>query len=445
VAVKLTWTTKRVKLSDLLEWDHNPVQISERDAKELAKSLSKFDHVLPYVAAAPPNGKKGLPLLDGHQRKMVEIQLNKVPASTLVDVRIPSRKLTDKEREELVIRLRKNTGTWDFDKLANFFEVDDLLEWGFTKDELEGGGFDMDEERDAEPQIDKAEELLKKWKVKPGDLFSIGGHLLICADSTDKHTFERLLKKPAAMAVTSPPYGVGKSYETKGISAWYETIRPVIANLCNFTKLTVWQLVDLYSTGQQYIEPTSAYSVNMFMENGFRPIWIRIWEKQGMNFGVGAYHLVTNKPVQQYEYLIALEDTKENEEDAGGDIDSTEFSWVTAFAPQAHKFVKRLSRKERREWGYAGVWKINTVTANKDHPAMFPLELPARCIKMHSDVGDEVVEPFSGSGTTMVACENLGRKARAVELDPKFCAVALQRMTDAFPGIHIERVKDGKK
>lgn len=135
----LTWTTKSVKLGDLKEWDRNPVQISKRDAAELAKSLSKFDHVLPYVAAAPKNGH-GLPLLDGHQRKMVELQLNKVSPSTLVDVRIPSRKLSDKERQELVVRLRKNTGEFDFDKLANFFEVDDLLDWGFTESELQIDG-----------------------------------------------------------------------------------------------------------------------------------------------------------------------------------------------------------------------------------------------------------------------------------------------------------------
>src|SRR3990167_2862429 len=134
---KLIWSTKRVKLGDLIEWDKNPVKISKRDALELARSIDKFDHVIPYVAAAPPNGKKGLPLLDGHQRKMVELQINKISPDTLVDVRIPSRKLTEKERQEIVIRLRKNVGSFDFDKLANFFEVDDLLEWGFDEEELQ--------------------------------------------------------------------------------------------------------------------------------------------------------------------------------------------------------------------------------------------------------------------------------------------------------------------
>jgi hypothetical protein len=152
MAEKLTWMTRRVKLKDLVEWDKNPVQLSKRDAQELSKSLEKFEHVIPYVAAAPPNGQKGLPLLDGHQRKMVELQINKISPDTLVDVRIPSRKLTERERQELVVRLRKNVGSFDFDKLANFFEVDDLLEWGFDKRELELAGFDIIERKD-KPEI----------------------------------------------------------------------------------------------------------------------------------------------------------------------------------------------------------------------------------------------------------------------------------------------------
>ena len=61
---------------------------------------------------------------------------------------------------------------------------------------------------------------------------------------------------------------------------------------------------------------------------------------------------------------------------------------------------------------------------------MFPVELPERCIKMHSDAGDIVLEPFCGSGTTLVACERLGRKGRAIEIAPKYVAVALQRLAD---------------
>jgi DNA modification methylase len=86
-----------------------------------------------------------------------------------------------------------------------------------------------------------------------------------------------------------------------------------------------------------------------------------------------------------------------------------------------------LTQSERKKWGYSGIWEINTVTANKEHPAMFPVELPWRCIKMHSDPGDVILEPFSGSGTTLIAAHKAERICFGIELDPKYVDVAVKR------------------
>ena len=149
-----------------------------------------------------------------------------------------------------------------------------------------------------------------------------------------------------------------------GIEPWCETVRPVIKNLCRHADIVCWNLGDLYATGSQFIEPTSVYSVNMFLDNGYRPIWIRIWKKQGQNFGVGPYHLVSNKPVQQYEYISAFSNKGETEE-----YNDQEYVWLSAFAGHSYKFVKRLTKEERKKWGYAGIWEMTTVRANKEHPA----------------------------------------------------------------------------
>jgi DNA modification methylase len=77
--------------------------------------------------------------------------------------------------------------------------------------------------------------------------------------------------------------------------------------------------------------------------------------------------------------------------------------------------------------GYSGIWEINTVQANKEHPAMFPVEIPWRCIKMHSDERNIVLEPFSGSGTTIIACEQTNRRCYAMERDPVYCDLAVRR------------------
>jgi DNA modification methylase len=235
------------------------------------------------------------------------------------------------------------------------------------------------------------------------------------------------------MAVTSPPYGVVKEYETQGIEPWFKTMRPATRNLTKYAGIVCWNLGDLYATGTQFIEPTNFYSSELFKECGFRPIWIRIWKKQGMNFGVGPYHLVTNKPVQQYEYISAFS--------RNGDVEynDQEYMWLSTYASHAFRFVKRLTKEERKNWGYAGVWEMTTVRANKEHPAMFPVELPWRCIKMHSDRGDIVLEPFSGSGTTIIACEQTERVCYAMEKTPEYCDLAVKRWEE-FTGQKAERI-----
>lgn len=149
---KLTWTTIKYPIGKLIEWEKNPVMISERAAKRLAAQLKKGQD-LPYVAAAPLNGKDGLPLLDGHQRRTAELTINQVDPKTLVPVLVPNRKLSEKEKEEWVIGHRKNTGAFDPDALLNWFEADDLMDWGFDQKELEKIGFEFGESVDVENNV----------------------------------------------------------------------------------------------------------------------------------------------------------------------------------------------------------------------------------------------------------------------------------------------------
>ena len=416
----LTWHTEQRRLGDLVDWDKNPRRLSKHDAEHINLSLAKFGVADPLIINLDNH------LIGGHQRKRI---INNPEA--VVDVRVPSRLLTPEEAEELAIRLNRNNGEWDWEKLAENFDRDSLLAYGFTSLDLVGMNFGESLPEDPGPQLDKADELRIKFGVELGQLWQLGEHLVLCGDSTDRAAFERLLGgAKAQMVVTSPPYGVGKSYETKGIDAWFKTVRPVIGNLSEFANTVVWQIGDLYATGSQFIEPTLAYSINMFNEHGMRLLWIRIWEKQGVNYGVGPYHLVSNKPAQKYEYIAALGD------DAGAsdEIEVDDYEWILAFGGRSYKYTRRLNTIERREWGFSGIWQINTVTANDEHPAMFPLELPERCIKMHSDRGDLVIDPFLGSGTTLIGCERLGRKCRAIEISPGYCAVAIQRWVDMVHG-----------
>jgi DNA modification methylase len=415
----ITWTSKRVKLSDLVEYVHNPVQISERDAKELSKSLAKFGNVIPYVAAAPQNGSKRIPLLDGHQRKAVSIQLNKQPPDTMVDVQIPSRKLTLKEKQELIVRLRKNTGTFDFDILANNFDVPDLLEWGFDEKELLGAGFDVGgEDADAEPQIDRAEAINKIWKVKVGDCFSIGQHKLLCGDATSEKDIQNLMGKDrATLLFTDPPYGVAIGAKNRMLNSFQKAGKSLTdiesdqdsEEDLGAMLLSAFTLIKKYLANDCSVFVCSPQGgslglmMMMMMNAGLEIRHVLNWVKNSPTFSLGRLDY-------EYQHEPIL------------------FTWV-----KTHKRYKR---------GFTtSTWNVNKPMHSADHPTIKPVELPTNAILNHTDEGDIVVDNFGGSGTTMVASENHNRKCRMMELSPANCAVILQRMTDAFPDIKIERIK----
>jgi hypothetical protein len=126
----IQWQTVSVRLGDLVEWAKNPRQLSTKDGKQLEKGMAKFGLADPLIVNA--DGKS---LIGGHQRR--RILLAKHGPDIQVDVRVPSRSLDEKELEELAIRLNRNIGSWDMDLLANGFDIDTLLEWGFDNEELD--------------------------------------------------------------------------------------------------------------------------------------------------------------------------------------------------------------------------------------------------------------------------------------------------------------------
>lgn len=322
--------------------------------------------------------------------------------------------------------------------------------------------------------------------VMEGDVWQLGDHRLLCGDSAvESNVMTALDSREARLTVTSPPYGVGKEYEKKGIEPWRELIYGVINAIKNHTRIICWNIGDLYCTGDQFIEPTSMYSTQMMSDAGFGMMYSRIWKKPGATFhSCNPYHLVSMKPVQEYEWIIGyarrdyvkdyapIQETLRIEAEKAGlnnrilkEITGAGFMyghWFTShqwslisrenyekiqsycvrnnicafstnydvFRKQwedANIFQKTLTDDERREWGHWAIWNMNTVGKRDGHPAAFPEELPERCIKMHTRPGDIVLDPFGGSGTTMIAAEKLDRSAVLIERDPSYCEVAIRR------------------
>lgn len=266
------------------------------------------------------------------------------------------------------------------------------------------------EPQDAEPQIDRAAELNKKWKVKPGDLWLIGEHRLLCGDSTKAEDVARLLDgaEPNLM-VTDPPYGVDYDADWRNEAADKGLISHAasrVGRVENDSRVDWSEAWALFPGNVTYCwhADRHASEVQRSLESaGFEMRTQIIWAKQTFAISRGHYHW-------QHEPCWYAFRKGESAEWIGGRSQST-------------------------------LWQITwDKNIEGGHSTQKPLECMARPIRNHE--GD-VYEPFCGSGTTMVAAENLKRKCYALEISPDYCAVILERMQTAFPALNIR--KDGAR
>lgn len=244
---------------------------------------------------------------------------------------------------------------------------------GFDTEALmEVEGFDApDSEVDAEPQEDKAEELRAKWGVESGQLWELGDHRLLCGDSTKKEDVERVMggEKPNAI-VTDPPYGIGKLMHG---GTW------ATKQDAQFSKMREWD----DKTSQSFFDHILSFGVPSVVWGGnyFSVPPSRCW-------------LVWDKP----EFPT---------------MSSAELAWTNLDAN-----TKRIE-----------CLRAHQADGSKDHATQKPIKVISWSLSFVPE--GLLYEPFSGSGTTIIACEQLGRKCRAIEISPAYVAVALQRWADA--------------
>ena len=377
-SVKLTWHTEKRRLGDLIEWDKNPRQLKDHDAEHLKKSLDNFGVADPLIINTDNR------IIGGHMRRRIMLQSGYKP-DDLVDVRVPERELTEREAEELAIRLNKNTGDWDFDALANNFELDDLLEWGFDKQELDLDLWADEPPEDVEPQIDKAEELREKWGVESGQLWQLGEHRLVCGDCTDKAVVERVMGGEAAGAIiTDPPYGIDLN--------------------TNYSEIHKGHYLSCNGKHDKVINDDVKFDRTLIEIDAREEFW---W---GGDYYIqtlpdGGSWVVWDKTIGKHEGRIGNE-------------------FELCYSKKPHKRIVI-----RHYWvGFHGLEDEDT--KNRVHPTQKPVAVIEKLITEYLEDINVIVDPFLGSGTTLIACERLGRKCRAVEISPAYCAVAIQRWVD---------------
>ena len=290
---------------------------------------------------------------------------------------------------------------WD-EKLADVLaslKAEDfpLEEIGFDLDELEALKPEVKSDADAEPQIDKAEELRAKWGVELGQVWELGEHRITCGDSTSAEVVKRLLRdeKPHLM-VTDPPYGV--NYD----ASWREDAGLAGAGIAkgkvlNDDRADWREAWALFPGDVAYVWHAGVMAGSVSESLVAIDFVIRsqiIWAKQVFAIGRGDYHW-------QHE-------------------------------PCWYAVRKGATGHYNGDRTQSTLWEIDKPQKSETgHSTQKPIECMERPIRNNSKPGELVYEPFSGSGTTIIACERTGRKCRAIELNPAYVAVAIQRWADA--------------
>ena len=272
-----------------------------------------------------------------------------------------------------------------------------------------------------EPEIDRAEELREKWGVEVGQLWQLGRHRVLCGDCTDKAVVEHLMGEfKAALVLTSPPYAVGKDYEQGTTFAEHLALLRGCADRClevvipggflfiNFDEIAPQSHASpMTGSDRQCLYPISKDYWQIFHEERRCDLYAqRIWYKPFNRLQQPFWTYHTSIPHhQEWEHLWTWRTP-------GGDPD-TVYDWDVSVR---------------------AVWDTRTDATNDKpltrHSAAFPVDIPEKALRAHSAPGAMVYDPFLGSGTTLVVCEQMDRTCYGCELAPASVAITLQRWAD---------------
>jgi len=409
---KLEWKNEKRKVIDLIPAGYNPRKISEKQKQDLMESIRQFNAVVPVVINADNT------MIGGHQRLSIYADLG----IEEIDVRVPSRKLTEKEEKELNLRLNQNGGEWDPDKL-HAMDPDMLLNIGFSTPDLadlwDTGGTSNDE-FDEESALKKA----KTTEIKQGDIFELGGHRVMCGDSTQLEAVSALMGGGRASVIyCDPPYNIGLDYDkgvgnTKGkyqgeytskkdSKSDIDYISFVGKTLDNALKFIDKSVHVFYWCDERFIWVMQM----MYKEKAIENKRVCLWVKNNASPTPG---LAFNKAYEPCVYGTIGRPFLNNNYRAYNEFMNQEIGTGNQMLDDIADLFN--------------LWLVDRGnTQGYKHPTQKPVTLHEKPLKRCSAPGQIVVDLFGGSGSTLIACEQLGRRSFLMELDPIFCQVIVDR------------------
>ena len=388
-------TTKQYDVSNLIFAEYNPRELTKDQHQDLKDSITRFGFVDPLIVNTHKERKNIL--VGGHQRLKIAKELG------YKDVPCVEVDLTPDKEKELNVRLNKNTGQWDWDALANHFDVGELIDWGFNEDELQ---FKEPEQVNGLIEDDEVPEV-EESITQPGDLWILGEHRLLCGDATKKEDVERLMDgQKADMVFTDPPYGVdydgGIQFTKDGVKKGQQK---KLKNDDVSIYLDVIPMMAKYSSGAIYtwFAGTKAKDIYNAIDSIDGDLHaLIIWIKNGGYGALNANYKQKHEPCLYWK-------------------------------------PKGTSLNFCGETTETTIWEIDKDGKNKMHPTQKPVELGVKAISNHK--ANIVMDLFLGSGSTLIACEKTNRKCYGMEIDAHYCDVIVKRWED-YTGNKAERIKN---
>jgi len=397
---------EQIALDELIPYANNARTHSEEQVLQIASSIKEFGFNAPVLI----DKDKGI--IAGHGRVMAakKLGLKEAPCIRLEH-------LTEAQKKAYILadnRIAMNS-EWDTTLLSVEFQT--LQDEGFDVSEL---GFELDEintllnpteETKGLTDEDAVPEVPDEPKTKPGDIYQLGRHRLMCGDSTSIDAVEKLLDgQEVDFMFTSPPYNAGDSEKLSGNTHTtdnkYSTYRDdktqndYLEFLQGFTNAWMWSTKCMAVNIQQLAGNKIAF-VDYLNSYKNHLIDIAIWDKKH-----GAPQMAKNVMSNRFEYIVFLAQT----ENPSRAIPTADFQGTVQNVYDGHP-------NRNNEF-------------SKVHAATFPVDFPEWAINNFTKPGLIIADAFGGTGTTMIACEKLGRTNYTMELDPKYCDVIVKRWED---------------
>lgn len=413
-----------VDISSIKVDSYNPRTYDRDVIEQLKVSISSFSMCDPLIVNGSP--ERFMVLIGGHQRLAAckELGMSQVP---IVKVYIPD----IKREKELNVRLNRNVGSWDFEKLKKL-DIQMLLDVGFNDTELSAMFDDIVQVEDDGFDIEKELKEIKEPKTKYGQLIQLDNHRLICADSTDPETVKRLVADNRIdMFYTDPNYNIGLSYE-KGIggkqsygggktddkkadSDYREFLTALLRNGLSVAKDNCHFFT---YCDEKYVGMLQDIYVNADIEYKRTCFWVKNNLNPTPNV---AFNKVTESVVYGTRGKPYLSPNVKNL----NEVLNSEFD-------SGNRLIDDILDQ-------LNIWMVKRVsTSDYQHPTTKPPSLHEKPLRRCTKPGDCVLDLTAGSGSTLLAAYQLGRRAFLSEYEPVFCDLIIKRYLERRPNAKIE-------